>query len=60
MDGQFDMYYILKNGKRMEQFSARPLQNIIWLINELEKGLDRLKQHSPYTIGKEENWEVKQ
>jgi len=59
MEGQFDMYYILKNGKRMEGFSARPLQNIIWLINELEKGLDRLEQHSPYTIGKEENWEVK-
>ena len=52
------MYYILENGKRMEQFSARPLQNILWLLRELEKGLDRLKQHSPYTIGKEENWEV--
>ena len=34
-------------------FEPRPLQNIIWILNELERGLDRLKEHSPYTIGKE-------
>ena len=53
------MYYILENGKRMEGFKARPLKQVIWLLQQLELGLDRLKEHSPYTIGKEETWEVK-
>lgn len=42
-------YIILKDGKPME-FDPRPLENAIWLVRELERGLDRLKQHSPYTI----------
>lgn len=42
-------YIILKNGKPMN-FEPRPLDNAIHLVRELEKGLDRLKQHSPYTI----------
>ena len=45
-------YIILKNGEPMD-FEPRPLQNIIWILNELERGLDRLKEHSPYTIGKQ-------
>ncbi len=44
-------YIILKNGKPMD-FEPRPLQNAVWLIQQLELGLDRLKEHSPYTIGK--------
>lgn len=45
-------YIILKNGEPMD-FEPRPLQNIVWILNELERGLDRLKEHSPYTIGKQ-------
>tara|TARA_Y100000817_G_C16389844_1_gene338488 strand:+ start:309 stop:455 length:147 start_codon:yes stop_codon:yes gene_type:complete len=44
-------YIILKNGKPMD-FEPRPLQNAVWLIQQLELGLDRLKEHSPYTIEK--------
>ena len=42
-------YIIRKDGNVME-FVPRPLDNAIHLIRELEKGLDRLKQHSPYTL----------
>jgi len=45
------MYIVLKNGEAMD-FKPRPINQVIWLINELERGLDRLTQHSPYTIGK--------
>ena len=44
-------YIILKNGKPMD-FKPRPLQNAIWLIQQLESHMDRLTEHSPYTIGK--------
>ena len=47
-------YYILKNGERMDEFSPRPLPNVIWLVQKLEAGIDREKEHSPYTIMKEE------
>ena len=45
------MYIILKNGEVMD-FEPRPIEQAIWLVQKLEEGLDRLKQHSPYTIGK--------
>lgn len=45
------MYIILKNGKPMS-FEPRPIVNAIYLVQQLESGLDRLKEHSPYTIGK--------
>jgi hypothetical protein len=51
MDTQLSNYIILKNGESMG-FDPRPLQNAIWLIQQLESGLDRLTQHSPYTISK--------
>ena len=46
-----DNYIILKNGEVMD-FKPRPIKQAIWLIQQLESGLDRLKEHSPYTIGK--------
>ena len=46
-----DNYIILKNGEVMD-FEPRPIKQVIWLIQQLESGLDRLKEHSPYTIGK--------
>jgi hypothetical protein len=44
-------YIILKNGEAMD-FEPRPIEQAIWLVQKLEEGLDRLRQHSPYTIGK--------
>ncbi len=46
-------YIILKNGKPMD-FKPRPLQNAVWLIQQLESHMDRLTEHSPYTIGKKQ------
>jgi len=46
-----DNYIILKNGEVMD-FEPRPLESVIFLIQQLESHLDRLKDHSPYTIGK--------
>ena len=45
-----NQYVVLKNGKVMQGFTPRSLDQVIWLIRELEKGLDRATQHSPYTI----------
>ena len=42
-------YIIRKDGEPMG-FTPRALDHAIVLIRELEKGLDRLKQHSPYTL----------
>jgi len=47
------MYIILKNGEAMD-FEPRPIERMIWLIRQLESGIDRLTEHSPYTIGKAE------
>lgn len=44
-------YIILKNGEPME-FKPRPILNAIYLIQQLESHIDRLKEHSPYTIGR--------
>ena len=49
MDTQLNNYIVLKNGKPMG-FEPRPIENAIWLIRKLEEGMDRLTQHSPYTI----------
>ena len=46
-----DNYIILKNGEAMN-FDPRPIEGVIFLIQQLESHLDRLTQHSPYTIGK--------
>jgi|TARA_R110002051_G_scaffold241639_2_gene301971 hypothetical protein len=43
------MYIILKHGKKMT-FEPRELQQAIELVRMLEEGMDRLTQHSPYTI----------
>jgi len=43
------MYIILKNGNPMT-FAPRPLEAAIELVRMLEEGMDRLTQHSPYTI----------
>lgn len=45
------MYIILKNGKAMD-FEPRPIEGVIFLIQQLESHIDRLTEHSPYTIGK--------
>lgn len=46
-----DNYIILKDGKAMN-FEPRPIEGVIFLIQQLESHMDRLTQHSPYTIGK--------
>ena len=51
MDTQMNNYIILKNGTPMD-FEPRPLQSVVFLIQQLELGLDRLKEHSPYTIAR--------
>tara|TARA_R100000742_G_C4227752_1_gene49997 strand:- start:155 stop:313 length:159 start_codon:yes stop_codon:yes gene_type:complete len=51
MDTQLNNYIVLKNGKPMD-FQPRPINQAIWLIRKLEEGLDRLTQHSPYTIAR--------
>jgi len=33
-------------------FEPRPILNAIYLIQQLESGIDRLTEHSPYTIGR--------
>jgi len=33
-------------------FEPRPLESVIFLIQQLESHIDRLTEHSPYTIGK--------
>ena len=42
-------YIILKNGKAMD-FGPRNMEDTINLMRLLESHLDRLTQHSPYTI----------
>ena len=49
MDSQLNNYIVLKNGVDM-QFKPRTLENAVKLIQMLEEGMDRLTQHSPYTI----------
>jgi hypothetical protein len=45
-----NQYIVLKNGKRMEEFLPQSLNQIIELVRRLELGLDRLTDHSPYTV----------
>ena len=49
MDSQLNNYIVLKNGVDM-QFKPRTLETAVKLIQMLEEGMDRLTQHSPYTI----------
>lgn len=44
------MYQVLRNGEPMKR-SQGTLQQVVSLIRLLESGMDRLTQHSPYTIG---------
>lgn len=48
--GQSVMYTILNNGTAV--IDCDDLQTAIRFVQSLESGLDRLKQHSPYTIVK--------
>ena len=43
-------HFVAKNGKRMYG-SIGTLQEVISLVRLLESSIDRVKQHSPYTIG---------
>ena len=45
------VYIILKNGRRMD-FQPRNLNAAIELVRRLESGMNRLTDHSPYTIDK--------
>ena len=46
-------YFILKNGNRLSSFApTASLDLVVSAIRELESGMDRLIEHSPYTIGK--------
>ena len=47
------MYTILNNGTAV--INCDDLQTAIRFVQSLESGLDRLKQHSPYTIVRESN-----
>jgi hypothetical protein len=49
MDTQLANYIILKNGVDM-QLPPRTLDQAIKLVQMLEEGMNRLTQHSPYTI----------
>jgi hypothetical protein len=45
-------YIILKNGTRLSSFAPTAVLDLVVLaIRELESGMDRLTEHSPYTIG---------
>ena len=50
MDTQLKNYIILKNGNQMD-FTARDLNGAIKIIRQLESHINRLTEHSPYTIG---------
>ena len=43
-------YIVIKNGQPMD-FKPRSLDAVVQLIRQLEAGLDRATQHSPYTVG---------
>jgi len=43
-------YIILKNGNQMD-FTPRDLNGAIKIIRQLESHINRLTEHSPYTIG---------
>jgi hypothetical protein len=51
MDTQLKNYIILKNGNRMD-FTPRDLNGAIRIIRQLESHINRLTEHSPYTITK--------
>jgi len=51
MDTQLKNYIILKNGNQMD-FTPRDLNGAIKIIRQLESHINRLTEHSPYTIGR--------
>ena len=50
MDTQLNNYRVLKNGKWISP--AMTLEKCVQAVRILEKNIDRLLLHSPYTIGK--------
>ena len=50
MDTQLNNYQVLKNGKGISP--AMTLEKCVQAVRILEKNIDRLLHHSPYTIGK--------
>jgi hypothetical protein len=50
MDTQLNNYIVLRNGKRVSP--AMTLEQCVQSVQWREKKLDRLTQHSPYTIGR--------
>jgi hypothetical protein len=50
MDSQLSNYIVLKNGKRISP--AMTLEQCVQSVQWREKKLNRLTQHSPYTITK--------
>ena len=56
MDSQLNNYVILKNGKPFVDSEGKKLlytlNAAVEMVKIMEFGLDRYKNHSPYTIGK--------
>jgi len=50
MDTQLNNYIVLKNGKGISP--PMTLEKCVQAVRILEKNIDRLLHHSPYTIGK--------
>ena len=50
MDSQLNNYIVLKNGKGIS--SAMTLEKCVQAVRILEQNIDRLTQHSPYTIAR--------
>jgi len=50
MDTQLNNYIVLKNGKKISP--AMTLEKCVQSIRILERDIDRLLHHSPYTIGR--------
>ena len=50
MDTQLNNYQVLKNGKAISP--SMTLEKCVQAVRILEKKIDRLLHHSPYTIGK--------
>ena len=48
MDTQLNNYQVLKNGKGISP--AMTLEKCVQAVRLLERKIDRLTQHSPYTI----------
>ena len=52
MDTQLNNYQVLKNGKGISP--TMTLEKCVQAVRILEKNIDRLLNHSPYTIGRKD------